>query len=240
MRLLSVATLCPLCFALAAGCGGRRSRPQHETASETSGSEQVNDGGRCDRSAPEAEVSEYDTSGDDRSDVRKVFRRVGDATASRLVLVCREADLDGDGTKDVVRFYSDDGRPLREESDRDFDGRVDSMAFFDRGVVSRLELDTNDDGRVDAKIYYDGGAPVRAQLDVAARSTDTEWRPDRWEYYDAGSVTRIGTDFDGDGRVDRWDRSADSGAGALFQREGVNVPAAEGAEATPTPPAAGQ
>jgi hypothetical protein len=40
---------------------------------------------------PKYEVSEYDTSGDDKPDVRKVFLRIGDGSLARLVLVCRES-----------------------------------------------------------------------------------------------------------------------------------------------------
>lgn len=156
------------------------------------------------------EVSEYDTSGDETPDVRRVFRRIGDGPLMRLVLACREADLNGDGTKDVVRFYNEEGRPLREEMDRDFDGTIDTITVFQNGRVVRTELDENHDGRVDAKIYYDeSGATTRTERDIAGRSTASEWHPDRWEYYEDGRMVRMGTDVDGDGRVDRWDRDAE-------------------------------
>ncbi|KPK56342.1 MAG: hypothetical protein AMS22_01475 [Thiotrichales bacterium SG8_50] len=41
---------------------------------------------------------------------------------------------------------------------------------------------------------------------MANRSTVAQWRPDTWEYYADGRTVRIGTDVDGDGKVDRWDR----------------------------------
>ncbi|MFT5359274.1 MAG: hypothetical protein ACI9KE_006517, partial [Polyangiales bacterium] len=34
-------------------------------------------------------------------------------------------------------------------------------------------------------------------------------QPDRWEYFEGGRMVRMGTDLDGDGRVDRWDRDAE-------------------------------
>ena len=51
---------------------------------------------------PGYEVTEYDTSGDNIPDVRKLFKTVGEGTLSRLVLVCREADLNGDRRKDCL------------------------------------------------------------------------------------------------------------------------------------------
>lgn len=201
-----------LLLALGAGvgaCGG--SPPQHTRRRGGSGSDAqhaaVEDHGRCDTTSPGMEVSEYDTSGDSTPDVRRVFRRVGDAPLTRLVLACRESDLNGDGTKDVVRFYNDEGRPLREEADRNFDGTLDTITIFQDGHVVRQELDENGDGQIDMKIYFDDeGHPTRTERDLAGRSTTDTWHPDRWEYYEEGRMVRMGTDLDGDGRVDRWDR----------------------------------
>ncbi len=160
---------------------------------------------RCDASLAEHESSEYDTSGDDVPDVRKVFLRVGGG-AGRLVLVCREADLNADGSKDVVRYYTKEGRPLREESDRDFDGKMDEITHYEDGRIALVEDDQDNNGVVDVKVFYENGRPLRAERDTLGRSTATEWRPNIWEYYEQGRVIRMGTDIDGDGNVDRWDR----------------------------------
>src|SRR5262249_23260986 len=100
-----------------------------------------------------------------------------------------------------------DGRPIREEADRDFDGNIDTTTYFQNGRIVRSELDENNDGRIDAKVYFDdSGVAVRTERDTAGRSTADEWRPDRWEYFEDGRVVRMGIDIDGDGNVDRWDR----------------------------------
>ncbi len=195
-------------------CGGNSQPASRSTtsrrASSSSSARVTDDHGRCTVDDRQHEVSEYDTSGDGVPDVRRVFRRVGDPPLVRLVLTCREADLNGDGIKDVVRFYNDEGRPLREEADRDFDGQIDTITYFQDGRVVRQELDENGDGRVDTKIFFDDdGSPLRAERDLAGRSTATEWHPDRWEYFEHGRMVRMGTDLDGDGRVDRWDRDRD-------------------------------
>ena len=199
-----------------AGCDGSLDEP--EPSEESAGDERVwpDDSSRCPAEGPTRDVMEYDTSGDDHPDVRKVFAIVGDGLGARMVLICREADLNGDGIKDIVRYYNDEGDALREEADRNFDGNIDSITHFEHeGVVSRRELDEDYDGRVDTKTYYQHGQPLRTERDSAGRSTAYHWSPDRWEYYEGGRVVRVGSDLDGDGRVDRWDRNSRPTGGGL-------------------------
>lgn len=194
-----------------AGCAGTKKGVKLDPAEQAALDEASKKGTgdpRCDATQPDREVSEYDTSGDDVADVRKVFVRLGDPATSRLVLICREADVNGDGKKDVVRIYDDEGRSIREDADRNFDGQVDQHTVFQNGQIVRLEYDDNFDGKIDTKVFYDNGKPLRAEKDLAGRSTADQWRPDRWEYYDNGKTVRMGTDVDGDSRVDRWDRDA--------------------------------
>ncbi len=161
---------------------------------------------RCDASGAGRSSSEYDTNADGVPDVRKVFQVVGEGQEAHPVLVCREVDLNHDGTKDVFRFYNDQGRTLREEEDRDFDGRVDVITYFDNGEVVRREFDLNHDGMVDQRMYYRENRPYRAERELQSDNA-ADFRPDYWEFYDTrGHVVRIGTDYDHDGRADRWDR----------------------------------
>ena len=161
----------------------------------------------CEAAGKNYQVSEYDTTGDQVPDVRKVTRREGTAPNIRTLMVCREVDLDGNGTKDVVRFYNEQGLTVREEVDRNFDGRMDELSHYEDGELIRQELDTNGDGLVDTKIYYVDGKMSHAERDLEGKSTAKEWRPTRWEYYENGRVIRMGTDVTGDGKVDRWDRN---------------------------------
>jgi hypothetical protein len=219
-RSQQLSLLQPLCCAAlllaplvaASGCNRGETESTVQQATRLP-SDRPDDQGRCEANGAQYEVSEYDTSGDDIPDVRKVFLTVGSGRLARLVLVCREADLNGDGVKDVVRFYTDEGRPRTEESDRDFDGRMDQVTYFEHGRVARLEQDSTGDGRVDTKIFYEAGVAVRTERDLAGRSTAETWQPDRWEYFEDGRLVRMGTDIDGDGRVDVWDRD-DSRRGA--------------------------
>lgn len=184
----------------AAEAGRSRALTTHSEGAEQS---------HCEAGDVRHEISEYDTSGDDIPDVRKVFLRVGDPPLIRLVLVCREADLNADGIKDVVRHYNEEGRSLREEADRNFDGQMDELTIFDQGRVVRVESDTDGNGRVDHKVFYEKGKPVRSESDRTGRSSETQWVPDHWGYYETGRLVRMGADLDGDGQVDRWDRDAE-------------------------------
>jgi hypothetical protein len=163
-------------------------------------------GERCLATAAGREVSEYDSTGDGRPDVRKVYLNAGEGVETRLVMICRETDANGDGKKDVIRYYDDEGRSLREESDRNFDGKMDVALIFQDGKIALKELDENHDGKLDTKIFMEDGKPLRAERDLAGRSTAQHWQPNRWEYYEEGRMVRMGTDLDGDERVDRWDR----------------------------------
>jgi hypothetical protein len=191
-------------------------------------------GERCDSGKPGREAGEYDTTGDGVPDVRKVYLSIGSGAEARLVMICRETDVNGDGKKDVVRYYDDDGRTLREEGDRNFDGRMDQVLVFQDGKVMREELDENYDGKIDSKVFYDNGTPLRAERDLAGRSTATQWKPDRWEYYEEGRMVRMGTDLDGDGRVDRWDR--DLTWKSTKDKQAEAEAAADGVAPTEAPP----
>jgi len=215
-----------ICLIISAlvGCGGAVGRPtasaeveararanvRAQSLGDTSGDPEGE--ARCEV-GPDRESSEYDTSGDEVPDVRKVFKVVGEAPTGRLVLVCRESDVNADGAKDVVRYYNDEGRPMREEADRNFDGKMDEVTYFQDGQVVRKEVDTDANGIVDLKIFFEGGKPQRAEADLVGRSTATDWKPNRWEYFEENRMVRMGTDLDGDGRVDRWDRDEE------FKRE---------------------
>ena len=200
--------LCTLVALLALACSSEKKPVVKVPERATSLDLQGVGGERCDASKPGREVSQYDTSGDGKNDVRKVFVALGEGVEERLVMICREADVNGDGRKDVVRYYDDEGRSLREESDRDFDGRMDMALVFQDGKVVQQEIDENRDGKVDTKIFVADGKFVRTERDLAGRSTPDRWRPDRWEYYENDRVIRMGTDVDGDSKVDRWDRDS--------------------------------
>jgi hypothetical protein len=201
-------------LALASACAGTTKETTTAEGTATSLDLKGVGGERCDATKPGREISEYDSTGDGTPDVRKVLLSIGEGVDARKVMICREADVDGDGRKDVIRYYDDNGRSLREEADRNFDGKMDLAVIFQNGKIVRKEVDENNDGKIDTRIFFEKDLPLRAERDLSGKSTPSEWKPDRWEYYENGVMVRMGTDLDGDARVDRWDRNAAAAAKA--------------------------
>ena len=136
-----------------------------------------------------------------RPNARRVFALGTNASSDRRVIRCREVDTNLDGLKDVVRFYDEEGSPVEEQADANYDGVFDTWVFFSKARVVRTELDNNADGKPDEIKVFIGGKLSRLQ-----RDTTFDGRVDTWEIYDMGRLNRIGVDLNADGRVDRWFR----------------------------------
>ena len=100
--------------------------------------------------------------GNNKADVVKVFVKSSEGGA-RTVLSCREVDLNGDGRKDMLVYFDQSGRKLREEFDHDFDGVTDLRSFYDDGQLVRQELDVNYDGTPDLVEHFENGRRVRVE-----------------------------------------------------------------------------
>ncbi len=173
-------------------------------------------------------VSVSTSPGSETPNVRRVYRAVAVDGETRQVLVCREVDSNLDGRSDVVRFFDDQGQALREESDANYDGRMDTWVEFVEGKPSKVSRDTTRSGRPDETRFY-----VRGVLRRAERDTNGDQRADVFEIYRDGVIQRIGVDVDFDGAVDRWD--TDRVAAELAKRAERE---AEAKEAPSEPPAA--
>lgn len=138
-----------------------------------------------------------DLNQDDVADVRKVYAKGPDGEW----ILCREADLDFDGLKDIFVFFEESGYPKTDEVDLDYDGTIDIVTTYVDGKVVKQEIDTNSDAVIDRVRFMDNGLPSRLEGD-----TDGDGKVDYWEYYDAGRLIRVGMDTDGDGRADNWNR----------------------------------
>jgi hypothetical protein len=156
----------------------------------------------CDwRGKPEVEVAETAGPGALKPNVRRVYKMEGEGDARHKTLVCREIDTNLDGIKDVVRTFNAKGEALKEQADRDYNGKPDVWLSFVDGRISEEDLDTNGDGKPDVwKFYIDG------QLNRIRRDRNFDGNPDQWEIYTKGRLERIGVDESFDGHVDRWDR----------------------------------
>lgn len=215
MRALLI-TGCTLVAVLvfAAGCGGAKGSAKAGGKDATSSQlRKVDDTSRCELGEGRRETL-VDLDRDDDPDVRKVYMK----GAEGEVLVCREADLNFDGTKDLFVFYDADGQITRDEVDLDYDERIDIISTYASGKVIKQELDTNSDGVIDRVRYLENGLPVRLEGD-----TDGDRKVDYWEYYEQGRLVRIGQDKDGDGKADEWSRD-DETEQAVLSGESEETP----------------
>jgi hypothetical protein len=161
----------------------------------------VDDTSRCEfKGRDDREVAESVGTGALQPSIRRVYRLVGQGSDRRRVIVCREVDTNLDGKKDVVRRYNDQGQPIEERADTDYDV-LDRSSRFSRGKITLIEIDRNQDDKPEETRYYQNGKLSRVQ-----RDTNADGKPDIWEIYAGGHLERMGVDVDFDGRVDRWNR----------------------------------
>jgi hypothetical protein len=161
----------------------------------------IDDRSLCEwRGRKDRETSESAGPGSLTLNVRRVWQVAGVGEDRRKVLVCREIDTNFDGIKDVVRRYTDTGETLHEESDSNYDGRLDTWITFSKGRLAEVRIDNDGDGAPDEWKFYSSGKLARVR-----RDTNRDGKPDVWEIYQDGKLERMGVDLDADERVDRWD-----------------------------------
>lgn len=160
-------------------------------------------------------VKKFDLNKDKRADLFKVFV-YGTKNGKRVpVLVRSEIDLNGDGKIDVRRFYKDDIKN-RAEFDLDFDGRFDVIHFFDDSgnlLKKAYFMRSRNPRRPDLLKYYEVIGKKKAKRSVLVRKErddNLDGRVDYWEYWENGSLDRIGRDTDYDGSVDVWEKGGSS------------------------------
>lgn len=212
-----------------AGCGGSE-KPPEEPEELAGGIVHGADLSRCEYKGRKDRVFTMTRAPGARThNVYRIYDVSLDVDNGRRVLRCRQADTNLDGIRDVIRTYTDDGKPLDEQSDTDYDGRIDTWVRFSRGQVLRESHDRNRDGKADEfRIYSDG------RLSRLQRDSDHNGKLDTWEVYDGGRLHRIGVDVNGDERVDRWYRDAE-----LKRQEEQDAETEEAAGQPPAPEVAG-
>ncbi|WP_438011422.1 hypothetical protein WME89_23915 [Sorangium sp. So ce321] len=177
--------------------------PKVEAARNPDGS--IDDRSMCEwKGRGDREASETAGPGAIQPNVRRVWQIVGTGEDRHKALVCREIDTNFDGVKDVVRRYNDKGESLHEESDANYDGRIDTWLTFASGRLAEVRIDSDRDGNPDEWKYYSGGKLARIK-----RDTNRDGKPDVWEIYRMGRLERMGVDIDADERVDRWDHDSE-------------------------------
>lgn len=193
-------------------CGGANGKGQAGTGpstDETIRLGNIGDQTQCDAKGGREML--IDLNQDGKPDVRKIYKKIG----TEEIVVCREADLNFDGIKDIYIFFDDTGQVTRDEVDLDYDGKIDIISTYVKGKVIKQEIDTNADSKVDRVRHLQDDLPIRVEGD-----TDGDGKVDYWEYYEAGKLVRIGIDEDGDGRADNWSRDEATSKVAASSPEG--------------------
>jgi len=203
---------------LSLGCGSPAVKPTNEPKAEkVAKGYSTDDKARCEwQGRADRDVSESTAAGSMSPNIRRVYQIVGEGTERRKVLICLEVDTNLDGVKDTMRTFNEKGEPLHEESDTNYDGKVDSWSTYAGGRLASQFVDEKGTGKPNVWKYYTNGKLARIQ-----RDTNGDGKPDVWEIYVLGKLERVGVDVDFDSHVDRWDRDEVSRL-ATATKEGDN------------------
>lgn len=174
-----------LALLLLTGCGPKTGAPSAAGASAAVRQQAAADG---------TLLVQVDVNNDGRADIYNHYRSDGESR----VLSKKEMDLNRDGRIDVWSWYNETGVLEKEEMDGDFDGVVDWVDHYQGGRRVMSEVSTQASGRFDLFKYYENGKIRRKE-----RDTNGDGKVDFWEYFDdAGHVSKVGWDVDGDGQMD--------------------------------------
>jgi hypothetical protein len=146
-----------------------------------------------------------DVSGDGKPDVWNYYKEgpdPKDPTVKRRVLVKKEADLNFDGRRDIVREFDEEGLLTREEADLDYDGDMDQLNVYEKGILTQKQI-YRSKGRVFIWKFFEDGKMVRLN-----RDENGDGRPDYCELWYAGEkLSKKGWDKTGDGECDYWENA---------------------------------
>jgi hypothetical protein len=90
---------------------------------------------------------------DDNNDDGKIDRWIylSGGTVERV-----EIDRDFDGKVDYIIFYDEEDLKKEEQLDYNYDGEMDDLYLYVKGKLKRREIDTNYDSKIDVWVYLDG------------------------------------------------------------------------------------
>lgn len=151
-------------------------------------------------------------------------------------------DHNRDGVLDDKWTYAPGGRPVKNEVDRNLDGKIDYVLVMGRSaVVDYVETDDNFDGIFESKTTYRLGNPYLAETDtdgdgyrdfktnfVNGVLVSTEYIYPatglslRTEYFRLGKITHAEEDADKDGKMDK--RTTYNSVGAVVSVEEIRRP----------------
>ncbi|MEO6213930.1 MAG: hypothetical protein ABIP65_09920, partial [Vicinamibacterales bacterium] len=99
------------------------------------------------------------------------------------------------------------GKLTKLSYDSNANGKHDTWAFMDGARIVRLEADENEDGQIDRWEHYPAAdtASIKQVPERIDRSTHSDGKVSRREFFEAGALVRIEEDVDGNGAADKWE-----------------------------------
>lgn len=119
-------------------------------------------------------------------------------------LLRRELDINFDGSLDIIRHYDAQGKVAKDEVDSDFNGKIDRVVQYSKGVITRRSIDADEDGYFEEIRHFIKGKLFRVEKD-----TNNDGQTNYWQFFDEGVLSRAGFDHDGDRIIDEWLQAGD-------------------------------
>jgi Putative prokaryotic signal transducing protein len=108
-----------------------------------------------------------------------------------------EIDRNLDGKIDLVTFYNSQNKPISTESDDDFNGTFETKIRYVGANVEIIESDTDGDGSPDLRTFY-----VNGVMSTSTYMNPATGLPLRIEYFKLGKITKVEIDSNRDGVLD--------------------------------------
>jgi hypothetical protein len=118
----------------------------------------------------------------------------------------------------IAEYHSETGRLTRLSADRNGDGRIDTWAYMDGLLTSRIEIDRDGDGVPDRIEHYEPappGAAAPSRISRAEERATPAGPATRREWYRDGRLLNVEEDTDGNGRIDKWEHFVDGSLARL-------------------------
>jgi len=114
------------------------------------------------------------------------------------VLLKNEVDRNYDGKNDLIQQFDRKSRTDTVVADEDFNGSFESRWYYRANQPVLGEFDTDGDSTIDIRTQFRDGVAVSSEYMVAGSR-----RPVRVEYYRLGGLASADVDTDRDGRLDK-------------------------------------
>ncbi len=108
-----------------------------------------------------------------------------------------KVDRNFDGKIDVINYFNRQGVIETAEADDDFDGVFETKYKFTYGSLVHQKSDLDQDGNIDLEAYFKFGVLYKIKIIGNKRSA-----PTKWQQYKLGKLISAKYDSNGDGKFD--------------------------------------